>query len=76
MFSKHIEESNLSIHRPDLKNKKVSLRIIFILYEKILSKMSPFLKEELIQSLFQHFAQNDMYREANMKQKFMSLVAV
>ncbi len=76
LFGPTFDPNNFTFHKIDLKNKKVSLLIIFALFEKLLGKLTVNLKEQLIDSLMFHYAQNNEYREATPNQKFFSLIAV
>eukprot|EP00347_Sterkiella_histriomuscorum_P014328 403361291 len=76
VFSQFLNDQTLALHSTDLLNKKLSLRIIFILFEIMLGKLQLQLKTELIDSIYHHYAQGDDYREASQISKYFSLIAV
>ncbi|CDW81307.1 UNKNOWN [Stylonychia lemnae] len=72
----NFDDASLALHRLDLRNKKLCLRVAFLLFERMLGRSSLTLHQDFLDGLMYHYAQGDDYKEASSLQKFYSLIAI
>ena len=71
-----LSDEMLLVHKVDLKNNRLSLRIIFLVFDRIITKLSQSLRQDLVDALMSHYAVGDDLQECTPFSKFYSLVAV
>lgn len=55
-----------TMHKQDLKNNKLCIRVVLVAFEKLLGKLSISQREDFMDCLLVHYAQNNENRDATL----------